>query len=42
MLVSIEDIVDESVNNGGLAHSLVSQEDDLVFEEGRDGAFGEI
>ena len=42
MFVSIEYVVDESVDDGGLADSLVSKEDDFVFEEGRNGAFGEI
>lgn len=42
MFVAIEDVVDESVYDGRLAYGLVTQKDDLVLEEGRDGALGEI
>lgn len=42
MLVAIENIVDEAVDDGGFAHGLVSQEDYLVFEEGRDGALRKV
>lgn len=42
MFVAVEDIIDESVDDGGLAHSLVSQEDDLVLEQGRDSALREV
>ena len=42
MFVAVEDVVDEAVDDAGLADSLVSQEDDLVFEEGRDGALRKV
>ncbi len=42
MFIAIEDVVDEAVDDGGLADCLVAEEDDLVLEEGRDGALGEV
>ena len=42
MFVAVEDVVDEAVDDGGLADCLVAQKHDLVFEEGRYGAPGEI
>jgi hypothetical protein len=42
MLVAVEDVVDEAVDDGGLAHCLVAQEDDLVFQQGRDRSLREI
>ncbi len=42
MLVAVEDVVDEAVDDGGFAHSLVAQEDDLVLEQWGDGALGQV
>ena len=42
MLVAIEDVVDEAVDDGGLAHGLVAQEDDLVLEQGRNSALRQV
>jgi hypothetical protein len=42
MLVAVEDVVDEAVDDGGLADGLVAQENYLVFEQGRDGALREV
>lgn len=42
MLVSVEDVVNKSVDDGRLADCLVPQENYLVLEEGRDCSFGEI
>jgi hypothetical protein len=42
MFVPIEDVVDEPVDDGGLAHRLVPQEHDLVLEQGRDRAFSQV
>lgn len=42
MLVAIENIVDEAIDDGGLAYCLIPQEDDLVFEQRRYGSLGEI
>lgn len=42
MFVAVKDVVDETVDDGGLAHCLVAQKDDLVLEEWRDGALGEV
>lgn len=42
MLIAVENIIDESVDDGGLAHGLISQEDDLVLEQGRDSALREV
>lgn len=42
MFVAVEDIVDESVDNGGLANCLISQEHDLVFEQRRDRPLRQI
>lgn len=39
MFVAIENIVDEAVYDRRLADCLVTEEDDLVFEERRDGPF---
>jgi len=42
MFIAVENIVDETVDDGGFAYCLVSEEDDLVFKEGRDGSLREI
>lgn len=42
MLVAIEDVVDEAVDDGGLADGLVAQEHDFVLEQWRDGALGQV
>lgn len=42
MLVAIEDIIDKSVDNGGLANCLISEEDYLVFEDRRDCVFADV
>lgn len=42
MLVAVEDVVDETVDDRGFADGLVAQEDDLVFEEGRNGALRQV
>jgi hypothetical protein len=42
MFVAVEDVVDEAVDDGGLAHCLVSQEHDFVFKERGDGPLREI
>lgn len=42
MFVAIEDVVDEAVYDRGLAYGLVTQKDDLILKERRDGALGEI
>lgn len=42
MFVAIEDIVDESVDDGRLANCLISQENDLVFEQRRDRPLRQI
>jgi hypothetical protein len=40
MLISIKDVVDEPVDDGGFADCLVTQKYNFVFEEGWDCAFG--
>ena len=42
MLVAVEDVVDESIDDGRLADCLVSEEDDLVLQQWRDGPLREI
>ena len=42
MLVAIEDIIDKSVDNRGLADCLISQEDYLVFEDRWDCVFADV
>lgn len=42
MLVAVEDVVDEAVNDRGLAHRLVAQEHDLVLEQRRNGALRQV
>ena len=42
MLVAIEDVVDEAVDDGGLAHGLVAQEDYLVLQQRRDRALRQV
>ena len=42
MFVAIEDVVDEAVDDGGLADSLITEKDDFVFEKRGDGALGKV
>lgn len=42
MLVAVEDVVDEPVDDGRLAHRLVAQEHDLVLQQGRDRALRQV
>lgn len=42
MLVAIKDIIDKSVDDGGLADSLVAQENDFVLENRGDGTLAEV
>lgn len=42
MLVAVEDVVDEAVYDGGFAHGLVAQEDNLVFQQRRDRPLREV
>ena len=37
MVVAIEDIVDESIDNGGFADGLVPEEHNFILQKGRDG-----
>lgn len=42
MLIAVEYVVDEAIDDGGLAYCLVAQEDNFIFEQGRDRTLGQI
>lgn len=42
MLIAVEDVIDESVDDGGLPHRLIPQKDYLVFEQRRNSALREV
>ena len=42
MLVAIENVVNESIDDGWFAHCLVAQKYDFVLQEGRNAAFAEV
>ena len=42
MIGAVKDIIDEAIDDGGLADSLVAQENYFIFEEGRDCSFWDI
>lgn len=42
MFVAIENVINEAVNDRRLSNGLITEKDDLVFEEGRNGALGKI
>ena len=42
MFIAIKDVIDKSVDDGGLAHSLVAKENDFVLEDRGDGALAEV
>lgn len=42
MLIAIENIIDEAVDDGRLADSLIAQKHNFVLEEGRDRALREV
>jgi hypothetical protein len=42
MLVAIKNVVNEAVDDGGFADSLIPQEYDFIFEKGRNAPFTEV
>lgn len=42
MLIAVEDIIDESVDDGRLSHSLIPQKNYLVLEKGRNSALRQV
>ena len=42
MFVSIEDVINESIDDGRFSNCLVAEEDYLVFKKGGNSSFREI
>ena len=42
MLITIKDVVDESIDDGGFTDSLIAQEDNFVLKEGRNAALTQV
>jgi len=42
VFIAIENVIDEAVDDRRLSNGLITQENNLVFEQGRDSALGKI